>query len=238
MSEPLLALNDVRAGYGDSIVLDGMSFEIPEYGSLAVLGRNGVGKSTLLLTIMGFTDVERGTIRWRGKDVTGKAAFRRARAGIGWVPQERDIFPTLTVEENLTVAARPGHWDIDAVYDLFPRLAERRQNMGNQLSGGEQQMLTIARTLMTNPAILLLDEPLEGLAPVVVEELTAAIEQMGSAGHSALVLVEQHAEIALSLTQNAIVIERGTIAHRGASKDLLEDHAVLDRYIGLKLAET
>jgi branched-chain amino acid transport system ATP-binding protein len=238
MSEPLLALSGVRAGYGDSIVLDGMSFEIPENGSLAVLGRNGVGKSTLLLTIMGFTDVERGTIRWRGQDVTGKAAFRRARAGIGWVPQERDIFPTLTVEENLTVAARPGHWNIDAVYDLFPRLAERRQNMGNQLSGGEQQMLTIARTLMTNPAILLLDEPLEGLAPVVVEELTAAIEQMGSAGHSALVLVEQHAEIALSLTQNAIVIERGTIAHRGASKDLLEDHAVLDRYIGLKLAET
>ena len=236
MSEPLLALSDVRAGYGDSTVLDGVSFEIPEYGSLAVLGRNGVGKSTLLMTIMGFTDVERGTIRWRGQDVTGKAAFRRARAGIGWVPQERDIFPTLTVEENLTVAARPGHWDIGGVYSLFPRLAERRQNMGNQLSGGEQQMLTIARTLMTNPAILLLDEPLEGLAPVVVEELSAAIEQMGSAGHSALVLVEQHAEIALSLTENAIVIERGTIAHRGASKELLADHAVLDRFIGLKLA--
>ena len=238
MSEPLLALSDIRAGYGEATVLDGVSFEMPENGSLAVLGRNGVGKSTLLLTIMGYTDVERGTIRWRGQDVTRKASFRRARAGIGWVPQERDIFPTLTVEENLTVAARPGHWNIDVVFDLFPRLAERRQNMGNQLSGGEQQMLTIARTLMTNPAILLLDEPLEGLAPVVVEELTAAIEQMGSAGHSALVLVEQHAEIALSLTQEAIVIERGAIAHRGASKDLLEDHAVLDRYIGLKLAET
>ena len=238
MSEPLLALSDVRAGYGESIVLDGVTFEIPENGSLAILGRNGVGKSTLLLTIMGFTDVERGTIRWRGQDVTGRASFRRARAGIGWGPQERDIFSTLTVEENLTVAARPGHWDIDGVFILFPRLAERRQNMGNQLSGGERQMLTIARTLMTNPAILLLDEPLEGLAPVVVEELTAAIEQMGSAGHSALVLVEQHAEIALSLTESAIVIERGTIAHRGASKDLLEDHAVLDRYIGLKLAET
>jgi len=238
MSEPLLALSDIRAGYGEATVLDGVSFEMPENGSLAVLGRNGVGKSTLLLTIMGYTDVERGTIRWRGQDVTRKASFRRARAGIGWVPQERDIFPTLTVEENLTVAARPGHWDIDGVFSLFPRLAERRQNMGNQLSGGEQQMLTIARTLMTNPAILLLDEPLEGLAPVVVEELTAAIEQMGSAGHSALVLVEQHAEIALSLTQEAIVIERGAIAHRGASKDLLEDHAVLDRYIGLKLAET
>lgn len=238
MAEPLLALSDIRAGYGEATVLDGVSFEMPENGSLAVLGRNGVGKSTLLLTIMGYTDVERGTIRWRGQDVTRKASFRRARAGIGWVPQERDIFPTLTVEENLTVAARPGHWNIDVVFDLFPRLAERRQNMGNQLSGGEQQMLTIARTLMTNPAILLLDEPLEGLAPVVVEELTAAIEQMGSAGHSALVLVEQHAEIALSLTQEAIVIERGTIAHRGASKDLLEDHAVLDRYIGLKLAET
>ncbi len=237
MAEPLLSLSDIRAGYGDSIVLDGISFEIPENGSLALLGRNGVGKSTLLLTIMGYTDIVRGTIRWRGGDITRRASFRRARAGIGWVPQERDIFPTLTVEENLTVAARPGHWDLAAVYGLFPRLAERRQNMGNQLSGGEQQMLTIARTLMTNPAILLLDEPLEGLAPVVVEELSAAIQQMSAAQKTALVLVEQHAEIALGLTEQALVIERGTIAHRGPSKALLDDQAVLDRYIGLNLAE-
>ncbi|MCT8973594.1 ABC transporter ATP-binding protein [Microbaculum marinisediminis] len=237
MAEPLLALSDVRAGYGESIVLDGVSFEVPETGSLAVLGRNGVGKSTLLLTIMGYTTVERGAIRWRGLDVTRRAPFRRARAGIGWVPQERDIFATLSVEENLTVAARPGHWDLAAVYGLFPRLAERRQNMGNQLSGGEQQMLTIARTLMTNPAILLLDEPLEGLAPVVVEELSSAIERMSAAQKTALILVEQHAEIALSLTEQALVIERGAIAHRGPSRALLDDSAVLDRYIGLKLAE-
>jgi len=237
MAEPLLALSDVRAGYGESVVLDGVSFEIPENGSLAVLGRNGVGKSTLLLTVMGFTNLDRGTVRWQGRDITRMSSYRRARAGIGWVPQERDIFPTLTIEENLTVAARPGHWTLETVYALFPRLAERRQNMGNQLSGGEQQMLTIARTLMTNPSLLLLDEPLEGLAPIVVEELTAAIEEMSRGQHIALVLVEQHAEIALSLTAKAIVIERGTIVHQGPSKAMLDDHEVLDRYIGLKLAE-
>jgi branched-chain amino acid transport system ATP-binding protein len=237
MAEPLLALDSVRAGYGESIVLDGVSFEMPEHGSLAVLGRNGVGKSTLLLTIMGFTELDRGAIHWHGKDITRMSSFRRARAGIGWVPQERDIFSTLTVEENLTVAARPGHWSLDTVYALFPRLKERRSNLGNQLSGGEQQMLTIARTLMTNPDMLLLDEPLEGLAPIVVEELSDAIAQMSSGQHIGLILVEQHAEIALSLTEDAIVIERGAIVHQGPSKALLDDHEVLDRYIGLKLAE-
>ncbi|MEJ8570124.1 ABC transporter ATP-binding protein [Microbaculum marinum] len=237
MAEPLLALDDIRAGYGDAVVLDGVSLDIPPHGSLAVLGRNGVGKSTLLLTIMGFTDLRRGTIRWQGKDITRMSSFRRARAGIGWVPQERDIFATLSVEENLTVAARPGHWTLQTVYALFPRLEERRANMGNQLSGGEQQMLTIARTLMTNPDLLLLDEPLEGLAPIVAEELSAAIVQMSAGERIALVLVEQHAEIALSLTDSAIVIERGAIAHSGPSKALLDDHEVLDRYIGLKLAE-
>jgi branched-chain amino acid transport system ATP-binding protein len=238
MAEPLLELAGIRAGYGESVVLDDISLTIGDGGSLAVLGRNGVGKSTLLMTIMGYTRVERGQIRWQGRDVTRLPSFRRARAGIGWVPQERDIFPTLTVEENLTVAARPGHWALETVYHLFPRLAERRRNMGNQLSGGEQQMLTIARTLMTNPDLLLLDEPLEGLAPIVVEELAAAIGQMGRTRHIALILVEQHAEIALSMTEDAIVIERGIVAHRGPSKELLGDHAVLDRYIGLNLGET
>jgi branched-chain amino acid transport system ATP-binding protein len=237
MAEPLLALDNVRAGYGPAIVLDGVSFAVPERGSLAVLGRNGVGKSTLLLTIMGYTQVGRGRILWRGEDITRRQPHRRALAGIGWVAQEREIFASLTVEENLTVAARDGRWDLAAVYDLFPRLAERRSNFGNQLSGGEQQMLAIARALMTNPALLLLDEPLEGLAPIVVEELAAAIRRMTSEGSNAYILVEQHADIALSLTENAIVIGRGRVVHSGASAQLLADHATLDRLVGLRLAE-
>jgi branched-chain amino acid transport system ATP-binding protein len=236
-SAPLLALSDIRAGYGAGIVLDGVSFELPEHSSLAVLGRNGVGKSTLILTIMGYTQVGRGRILWRGQDITGNAPHRRARAGIGWVAQEREIFSTLTVEENLTVASREGRWNLAAVYDLFPRLAERRRNFGNQLSGGEQQMLSIARALMTNPALLLLDEPLEGLAPIVVEELAAAIRRMTSESGDAFILVEQHADIALSLTQSALVLERGRIVHSGPSAKLLADHAALDRLVGLRLAE-
>jgi len=237
VAEPLLALNDVRAGFGSAVVLDGVSLALPERGSLAVLGRNGVGKSTLLLTIMGYTQVGRGRLIWRGADITRRPPHRRALAGIGWVAQEREIFSSLTVEENLTVAARAGRWNLAAVYDLFPRLAERRRNFGNQLSGGEQQMLAIARALMTNPALLLLDEPLEGLAPIVVEELAAAIRRMTSDGANAFILVEQHAEIALSLTQNALVLERGRVVHSGASAQLLADHAALDRLIGLRLAE-
>jgi branched-chain amino acid transport system ATP-binding protein len=236
-SAPLLALSDIRAGYGAGVVLDGVSFELPEHGSLAVLGRNGVGKSTLILTIMGYTQVGRGRILWRGDDITGNAPHRRARAGIGWVAQEREIFSTLTVEENLTVASREGRWNLAAVYDLFPRLAERRRNLGNQLSGGEQQMLAIARALMTNPALLLLDEPLEGLAPIVVEELAAAIRRMTSESGDSFILVEQHADIALSLTQSALVLERGRIVHSGPSAKLLADHAALDRLVGLRLAE-
>ena len=235
MAEPLLTLRNLRAGYGDAIVLDDVSCEIAEHGSLAVLGRNGVGKSTLLLTIMGYTQVARGTVRWRGDDITRMPPHRRARLGIGWVAQEREIFPSLSAEENLLVAARPGRWDLASIYDLFPRLNERRQNMGNQLSGGEQQMLAIARALMTNPKLLLLDEPLEGLAPIIVDELVRALERMLAAEGTAVVLVEQHAEIALSLTQNAVVIERGTIVHRARAADLLKDAATLDRLIGLKV---
>jgi branched-chain amino acid transport system ATP-binding protein len=237
MAEPLLALTDVRAGYGDAVVLDGIALEVPTGGSLALLGRNGVGKSTLLLTIMGFTRVSRGAIAWRGRDITRLAPHRRARDGIGWVAQEREIFPSLSVEENLLVASRPGRWDLAAVYDLFPRLNERRASRGNHLSGGEQQMLATARALMTNPALLLLDEPLEGLAPIIVEELTAAIRRLTADEGTAFVLVEQHAEVALSLTSDAIVLERGAIVHRTRSQDLLKDHATLDRLIGLRLAE-
>jgi branched-chain amino acid transport system ATP-binding protein len=238
MTDSLLSLSGVRAGYGPSVVLDDISFDLPERGGLAVLGRNGVGKSTLLLTIMGYTRVGRGRVVWRGEDITSQPPHRRAQAGIGWVAQEREIFSSLTVAENLTVAARPGRWDLAAVYDLFPRIAERRRNLGNQLSGGEQQMLAIARALMTNPALLLLDEPLEGLAPIVVEELAAAIRRMTGEGGGAFILVEQHVEIALPLTQNALVLERGRIVHNGPSTALLADHAALDRLIGLRLADT
>jgi len=237
MAEPLLELKNVRAGYGDAIVLDDVSLSVGANGSLAVLGRNGVGKSTLLLTIMGFTRVARGTIAWRGKDITALPPHLRARAGIGWVAQEREIFAHLTVEENLTVASRPGRWDMEAVFALFPRIAERRRNNGNQLSGGEQQMLTIARALMTNPALLLLDEPLEGLAPIIVDELIAAIERMLKEERTAVILVEQHVELALSLTEHAVIFERGSIVHRAPSRELMADQATLDRYIGLRIAE-
>jgi branched-chain amino acid transport system ATP-binding protein len=235
MAETLLELDAVSAGYGEGIVLDQVSVALAEGGSLALLGRNGVGKTTMILTIMGFLPLAGGAVRFRGEDVSRLAPHQRARRGIGWVPQEREIFPSLSVEENLTVAARSGRWSLADVYGLFPRLHERRANMGNQLSGGEQQMLTIGRTLMTNPAVLLLDEPLEGLAPIIVEELTAAIGRMARDEGMALVLVEQHAEVALGLTDDAVVIERGVIAHRARSADLLADRETLDRFVGLNL---
>jgi branched-chain amino acid transport system ATP-binding protein len=236
MAKPLLALRGVRAGYGDSVVLDDVSLEIPERGSLAVLGRNGVGKTTLLLTIMGFTKVTRGTIEWRGEDMTAAPPHRRARLGLAWVAQEREIFPSLTVDENLSVASTPGRWDLSAVRNLFPRLAERRRHKGDHLSGGEQQMLAIARALMTNPALLLLDEPLEGLAPIIVEELSEAIRRMTAEEGTAAVLVEQHTEVALSLTEDAIVIERGNVVHRGRSRDLPKDMETLERLVGLRIS--
>jgi len=231
----MLEFSNVRAGYGEAVVLDDVSFAMPERGSLAVLGRNGVGKSTLLLTLMGFTQVSRGAILWRGQDITRLAPHHRARAGIGWVAQEREIFANLTVEENLTVAARPGRWDLASAYDLFPRIRERRAAKGNQLSGGEQQMLAIARALMTNPALLLLDEPLEGLAPIIVEELARSLSRMIKEEGTAVILIEQHAGIALSLTEDAILLERGAIVHRARSADLMKDAATLDRYIGMKV---
>ena len=227
----MLELSGVRAGYGDAVVLEDISLALPQAGSLAVLGRNGVGKSTLLLTIMGYTRLHHGSLRFRGQDITRLAPHRRALAGIGWVAQEREIFPSLSLEENLTVAARAGRWTLEAVYGLFPRLKERKDNMGNQLSGGEQQMLSITRALMTNPAVLLLDEPLEGLAPIIVEELAQALANLDG---MATLLVEQHAEIALSLTREALVIERGRLAHRGPSAELARDEALLERFVGVQ----
>ena len=226
----MLELKGVRAGYGEAVVLEDISLEVPRTGSLAVLGRNGVGKSTLLLTVMGYTRLHLGSITFNGKRIGELPPHRRAQLGIGWVAQEREIFPSLTVEENLTVAARPGRWGLDAVYRLFPRLKERRSNMGNQLSGGEQQMLAIARALMTNPALLLLDEPLEGLAPIIVEELAAALKNLDG---MAVVLVEQHTSIALALTQDAVVIERGRIVHRARSAELARDPEMAERVLGL-----
>jgi branched-chain amino acid transport system ATP-binding protein len=229
----LLELRDVRAGYGDAIVLDGVSLSIAEDGALAVLGRNGVGKSTLILTILGFTRLHRGQILWQGEDISRLAPHRRVQLGIGWVAQEREIFPSLTVEENLTVAARPGRWGISSVYELFPRLKERKGNFGNQLSGGEQQMLAVARALMTNPMLLLLDEPLEGLAPIIVEELVRSLKNLEG---MATILVEQHTGVALELTQDAVVIERGAIAHRARSAEFAKDSDTLERYVGLKVS--
>ena len=238
MADALLTLDKVRAGYGDAMVLHDVSLELPEHGSLALLGRNGVGKSTLLLTIMGYTQLRSGRVAWRGQDISRLAPHRRAGNGIGWVAQEREIFPSLSVEENLTVAARPGAWTLHTIYELFPRLSERRLNRGNQLSGGEQQMLAIARALMTNPALVLLDEPFEGLAPVIVEELIAAIKRMLSGRGVAIILVEQHTDIALELTDQAIVLERGAVAHRAASSELAKDLPTLERLVGLRVAAT
>ena len=233
----LLELRGVRAGYGEAVVLDDFSLSLAEHGSLAVLGRNGVGKSTLLLTIMGYTNVTRGQVFWRGTDITKLPPHRRARLGIGWVAQEREIFPSLTVQENLTVIARSGRWNLASVYALFPRLAERSSNMGNQLSGGEQQMLAIGRALMTNPDLLLLDEPLEGLAPIIVEELAAAIQKMMKDEGTATILVEQHTDLALELTLDALLIERGTVAHRARSAALANDTATLERLVGLRVGD-
>ena len=236
MDKPLLRLDKVTAGYGDAVVLHDISLDIADHGSLAVLGRNGVGKSTLMLTIMGFTQMRAGQVFWRGQDISRQPPHARARNGIGWVAQEREIFPSLSVEENLTVAATAGEWSLETIYRLFPRLAERRANMGNQLSGGEQQMLAIARALMTNPSLLLLDEPFEGLAPVIVEELIGAVNEMLASRKLAIVLVEQHTDIALELTKDALVLERGTVMHRAPSAALQKDTETLERYVGLRVA--
>jgi branched-chain amino acid transport system ATP-binding protein len=222
MSE-VLSVSAVRAGYGDTVVLEDIALELPERGTLALLGRNGVGKTTLLATLMGHTSLHEGRILFKGREIQARPAYERARLGIGYVPQAREIFPSLTVEENLTVAERPGRWSLARVYDLFPRLAERQGAMGNQLSGGEQQMLAIGRALMGNPTLLLMDEPLEGLAPIIVESLRKALKRLISEDALAVVLVEQSAKLALEMTERAMVLDRGRIAYSGPSRELLGD---------------
>ncbi|HEX4882651.1 MAG TPA: ABC transporter ATP-binding protein [Casimicrobiaceae bacterium] len=229
----LLAVEGLTAGYGDGVVLDDVSLALEEGDSLALLGRNGMGKTTLLVTLMGLTRVHRGAMRWRGRDLAALATHRRSNAGLGWVPQERAMFPSLTVEEHLTAVARPGPWTVAKAYELFPRLAERRANYGNQLSGGEQQMLAIARALMVNPRLLLLDEPMEGLAPIIVQELMNVVRDLVEDGGMAVIVVEQHAKLALSLTRQAVVLERGRVVHRSPSETLLRDADTLHRLVAV-----
>jgi len=229
----LLVLEGVTAGYGDGIVLEDVSLSLAEGDSLALLGRNGMGKTTLLVTLMGLTRLRKGALRWRGADLNALPTYRRSQSGLGWVPQERYMFPSLTVEEHLTVVARPGRWTVPRIYKVFPRLEERRANFGNQLSGGEQQMLAIARALMVNPSLLLLDEPMEGLAPIIVQELMGVIGDLVADGGMAVILVEQHAKLALTLTKQAVVLERGRVVHRSASDMLLEDPDTLHRLVAV-----
>jgi branched-chain amino acid transport system ATP-binding protein len=229
----LLSLANVTAGYGDSVILEDVSLALDEGDSLALLGRNGVGKTTLLVTLMGFTTVRHGTLSWRGRDIRALPTWRRAQAGLGWVPQERLMFASLSVEEHLTAVARPGPWDVRRVWDVFPRLEERKRNLGGQLSGGEQQMLAIARALMVNPRLLLLDEPMEGLAPIIVQELMGVLRDLTRESGMALIIVEQHARLALALTQRAVVLDRGRVVHASDSASLAHDAAMLDRLVAV-----
>jgi len=231
--QPALAVKGLQAGYGPARVLHGLEFSVARGEMVVVIGRNGVGKTTLIETLCGLTTLHGGEISLHGERVEALPAHRRSRLGLGWVPQEREVFGSLSVDENLAVVGRPGAWTADALYELFPRLGARRRNAGNQLSGGEQQMLAIARALATNPSLLLLDEPVEGLAPLVVQELVASIARMRETGDLAILMVEQKFEIALANSDRCLVMDHGEIVHRCASKDLLHDHALLDRLIGV-----
>jgi len=234
MSGPLLVTDRLVAGYGDASVLTGISLTIDEGRTLALLGRNGTGKTTLVDTLAGLTTHHSGTINLHGRDITKLRADRRAAAGIGWVPQERNIFKSLTVEENLTAIARPGVWTVERAYSMFPRLKERRRNLGSQLSGGEQQMLAVARALMVNPKLLLLDEPLEGLAPIIVDELLAALRQIVDGEGISAIIIEQKARKVLPLADEAIILDRGAIVYRGTSADLLANEVILGQHLGVE----
>jgi branched-chain amino acid transport system ATP-binding protein len=233
----VLTIEKLSAGYGEAVVLREISFTIPEGKSMALLGRNGMGKTTLLNTIVGVTRYRGGRIVLDGNDITKMRPDQRAHAGIGWVPQERNIFKSLTVEENLTAIARPGTWNVEKVYDMFPRLKERRSNLGSQLSGGEQQMLAIGRALILNPRLMLLDEPLEGLAPILVEELLVALQRIIREEKISAILVEQNAKKILGIVDLAIIIERGGIVHQSDSATLRNDQATLETYLGVAKIE-
>src|SRR6478672_6508503 len=229
----LLKVEDFSAGYGEAIVLSRISFALPEGGSLALLGRNGTGKTTLINSIIGLTRRRAGTIRLGGQDVTGLKPHQRAQVGVGWVPQERNIFRSLTVEENLTAIMRQGKWTLERIWKMFPRLGERRRNMGNQLSGGEQQMLAMARALVLDPRLLLLDEPLEGLAPIIVEELLRLIQRITREEGLSAIIVEQHPQAILAISDTAAVLDRGTVVHSGTARELRSDPALVDRLLGV-----
>lgn len=236
MAETLLEVSGLSSGYGEAVVLSDISFRLDAGRSLALLGRNGTGKTTLIDTLVGVTRRHAGSIQLAGREIQQLPTHQRAATvggGLGWVPQERNIFKSLTVDENLSAVARPGAWTEARVYELFPRLAERKKNLGNQLSGGEQQMLAFGRALMLNPRLLLLDEPLEGLAPILVEELLRAIRRVAREEGLSSIVVEQHPHMVLGVTDDAIVLDRGTIAYRANSADLLKDPAPLDTWLGV-----
>ena len=230
----LLQLDKVTAGYGEAVVLNQVSFSLAAGESLALLGRNGTGKTTLINTLAGTTRQHAGSIMLDGVALHGLASHARAAAGIGWVPQERNIFKSLTVLENLTAVARPGAWTPQRVFDMFPRLAERQTNMGNQLSGGEQQMLAVGRALVLNPKLLLLDEPLEGLAPIIVEELLRAIRRITREEGMSAIIVEQHPQAILAISHHAVVLDQGRVIHSGNAAELLQQTDLLDRLLGVK----
>ena len=229
----LLRIEGLRAGYGEAVVLPNMSLSLPEGQVLALLGRNGTGKTTLINSIVGVTRRFGGSVVLSGRDITAMRPDQRARAGIGWVPQERNIFRSLTVEENMTAVAQAGPWSVERVYEMFPRLKERRGNFGNQLSGGEQQMLAIGRALTLNPRVLLLDEPTEGLAPIIVEELLKALGTITRSGGICSIIVEQNAQKILGLADRVVILERGAIAHDAASDALKADPSALERHLGV-----
>ncbi|SMD09811.1 ABC transporter ATP-binding protein [Rhizobium sp. RU36D] len=234
MSDILLSTKSLVAGYGEASVLAGLTFTLKRGETLALLGRNGTGKTTLVDTLAGLTTHHSGEIHLDGLDITRMRPERRAAAGIGWVPQERNIFRSLTVEENLTAIARPGAWTVDRVYGMFPRLKERRGNLGNQLSGGEQQMLSVGRALMVNPKLLLLDEPLEGLAPIIIDELLAALAAIVKGEGMSAIIIEQKARKILPLCSEALILDRGAAVYYGPSAALLEDEALLGRHLAIE----
>jgi branched-chain amino acid transport system ATP-binding protein len=233
MVERALELGKVFSGYGETVVLEDVQLGLNAGESLSIIGRNGVGKSTLLATIMGHTQLHGGRVALHGNDISKLATYKRVAAGLGYVPQEREIFPSLNVRENLEVATRPGVWTVETVFEMFPRLSERATNMGNQLSGGEQQMLAIGRALIGNPTVLLMDEPSEGLAPVIVEELARAVKRLAAQGNLAMILVEQNTRLALDISPRAVVMDRGRVVYDGASETLRNDPAKLEKLIGV-----